>query len=293
MKLSIVTINLNNKDGLQKTIDSVVSQTFRDFEWIVIDGGSTDGSKELIEQYADYFSYWVSEPDKGIYNAMNKGIKVAKGEYLQFLNSGDWLVDETALERCFSHGFTADIAYGDLYYYNGEKLDHTVVYPELLTLRLFYQRSIGHPSSFIRNVLLQDSLYNESYKIVSDWEFFLKQAFDHKVFEHINEFVVCYNMDGISSTSLDLAMAERKKVIIDCFPEMLITDYNTMDEWENHLKNKQVMDVLEYGGKSRFYHKMITVGFILLRYLDRMMNIITRKNSNPRLRDDNGFDGLK
>ncbi len=89
MKLSIITVNLNNKDGLQKTIDSVISQTFKDFEWIVIDGGSTDGSKELIEKYSDYISYWVSEPDKGIYNAMNKGIKVAKGDYLEFLNSGD------------------------------------------------------------------------------------------------------------------------------------------------------------------------------------------------------------
>ena len=80
MKLSIITVNYNNREGLQRTIDSVVSQTFRDFEWIVIDGGSTDGSKELIKQYADHFSYWVSEPDKGIYNAMNKGILKATGE---------------------------------------------------------------------------------------------------------------------------------------------------------------------------------------------------------------------
>ena len=115
MKLSIITVNLNNRDGLQKTIDSVICQTFRDFEWIVIDGGSTDGSKELIEQYADHFAYWVSEPDKGIYNAMNKGIKVAKGEYLQFLNSGDSLWNETTLQGVvpFFSG-TTDIFYGDV-----------------------------------------------------------------------------------------------------------------------------------------------------------------------------------
>ena len=109
MKLSIITINYNNLAGLQKTIESVVSQTFRDFEWIVIDGGSVDGSRELIERYANSFSYWVSEPDKGIYNAMNKGIVVAKGDYLLFLNSGDWLCDEMALERSFSHHPTKDI----------------------------------------------------------------------------------------------------------------------------------------------------------------------------------------
>ena len=97
MKLSIITVNLNNRDGLKKTIDSVISQTFKDFEWIVIDGGSTDGSRELIEQYVNHFAYWVSEPDKGVYNAMNKGVKKAKGEYLQFLNSGDWLRDENTV----------------------------------------------------------------------------------------------------------------------------------------------------------------------------------------------------
>lgn len=89
MKLSIITINFNNRDGLQRTINSVLSQSFKDFEWIVIDGGSTDGSRNLLEIYKKYFSYWCSEPDKGVYNAQNKGISVAKGEYMSFMNSGD------------------------------------------------------------------------------------------------------------------------------------------------------------------------------------------------------------
>lgn len=79
-KLSIITINLNNYNGLKRTINSIISQTFTDYEWIVIDGGSTDGSRELIEQYSNLFAYWCSEPDKGIYNAMNKGIRHIKGE---------------------------------------------------------------------------------------------------------------------------------------------------------------------------------------------------------------------
>ena len=89
MKLSIITVNLNNLEGLKKTYESVVCQTFTDYEWLVIDGGSTDGSREFIEQHQDKFAYWCSEPDKGIYNAMNKGIVKAKGEYLNFMNSGD------------------------------------------------------------------------------------------------------------------------------------------------------------------------------------------------------------
>ena len=88
MKLSVITINYNNRDGLHKTIASVVNQSWREFEYIVIDGGSTDGSVDVIKSFADRIDYWVSEPDKGIYNAMNKGIDVAQGEYCIFINSG-------------------------------------------------------------------------------------------------------------------------------------------------------------------------------------------------------------
>ena len=99
MKLSVITINFNNKEGLAKTIVSVVGQTTRDFEWIIIDGGSTDGSRELIENNSDYITYYVSEPDKGIYNAMNKGIVASHGEYLLFLNSGDYLYNKDVIEQ--------------------------------------------------------------------------------------------------------------------------------------------------------------------------------------------------
>ena len=101
MKFSIITINYNNCEGLRRTIESVVNQTCHDFEYIIIDGGSTDGSVDVIKQYADQIDYWVSEPDKGIYNAMNKGVAVAKGEYCLFLNSGDSLHNNSALAKVF------------------------------------------------------------------------------------------------------------------------------------------------------------------------------------------------
>ena len=90
-KLTIITINFNHKEGLKRTIDSIVNQTFIGYEWIVVDGGSTDGSKELIEQYKDHFAWWCSEPDKGVYNAMNKGISHATGEALPrlYISSGE------------------------------------------------------------------------------------------------------------------------------------------------------------------------------------------------------------
>ena len=112
VKLSIITVNLNNLEGLKKTYESVVCQTFTDYEWLVIDGGSTDGSREFIEQHQNKFAYWCSEPDKGIYNAMNKGIVRAKGEYLNFMNSGDCFVKKETLAGVFGEERKVDILYG-------------------------------------------------------------------------------------------------------------------------------------------------------------------------------------
>src|SRR5690606_22317295 len=110
-KLSIVTINLNNLVGLQKTMQSVFNQTFTDYEYIVIDGGSTDGSKEYIEKHTNKLVYWVSEKDGGVYEAMNKGIIKATGEYCNFLNSGDYFWNNSVLEKSLVHN-EVDIFYG-------------------------------------------------------------------------------------------------------------------------------------------------------------------------------------
>ena len=117
-KLSIITVNKNNAEGLRKTIESVVCQTFKDFEYIVIDGASTDESVAVIETYLANVTYWVSKPDRGIYEAINKGIKVAVGEYCLFLNSGDYLSSDSILEKAFSYGFFEDIVYGDVIFEN-------------------------------------------------------------------------------------------------------------------------------------------------------------------------------
>ena len=272
MKLSIITVNFNNKAGLQNTIDSVVSQTFRDFEWIVIDGGSTDGSRELIEQNADLFSYWVSEPDKGIYNAMNKGIKVAKGDYLQFLNSGDWLSDEMALERSFSHHPTKDIVYGDLLFVENNVVIGERRYPKELSLRFFYQRTICHNASFIKRELFQKELYDEHYRIVSDWVFFLKQALMNASFEYLGEIVLCYDTSGISSVNKELVRIERETAIKDLMPKLLIRDFIAMDEMGALLNSNHVKKVLEYDGKKRLYRKMISGFFSLLGLVDKIIN---------------------
>ena len=171
MKLSIITVNLNDCNGLKKTIESVICQTFTDYEYIVIDGASTDGSVDVIKQYANKITYWVSEPDTGIYNAMNKGILQAKGEYCLFLNSGDWLVENNILEKVFSITFDEDIVYGYDKHVGSSKVK---CYPEKWNFRVFLDDTLPHVASFIkRNLFYEVAFYNEENKAISDWEFFV------------------------------------------------------------------------------------------------------------------------
>ena len=215
MKLSIITINLNNATGLQKTIESVVSQTFDDYEYIVIDGGSTDGSVDVIKQYADKITYWVSEPDRGVYHAMNKGIAQAKGEYCLFLNSGDWILQNDGLQYVFDKNPVEDIIYCDAQH--GDIIRN---YADRLTLLTFFESSITHQATFIKKSLFSTfGLYNETYKIVSDWEFFLKTAvYGQCSHKHISFLFVYFDINGISYKNFTEVENERAKVIEKNFP---------------------------------------------------------------------------
>jgi glycosyltransferase involved in cell wall biosynthesis len=269
MRLSLITINFNNRDGLRKTIDSVVAQTFKDFEWIVIDGGSTDGGRELLEQHASHFAYWVSEPDKGIYNAMNKGVDQAKGDYLLFLNSGDWLYNETSLERCMTHDFNAEVVYGNCVFHY---VDHDVKrhYPSNLTFEFLYRSSLAHCCSFIKREVLVKEHYNEDYKIVSDLEFWVKLVFLGGSFCHIDEFVSVFDTTGISSTNHDLDVSERKQMMSRYVPEMVVADYLRLETMQEKLSDEQVKGVLQYGHKKKLYHKLITSALVKIRVIEKI-----------------------
>ena len=224
MKLSIITINLNNREGLQKTIESVISQTFHDFEWIVIDGGSTDGSAELIKQYADHFTYWVSEPDKGIYNAMNKGIRQAKGEWLQFLNSGDLLYEKTTLQKIFDQEYSSDVLYGNAKNINKDGSISDYIAPDVLSYSHLYNGwPISHQASFFKRMLFVGHLYNEHFRIVSDWEYCLNLILRGCHFEHINRYVVWYDNNGISTMIMTTRWQEWE-IVRGCCPPHLKLD---------------------------------------------------------------------
>lgn len=227
MKLSVITINYNNRDSLKKTIESVVNQTYKDFEYIIIDGGSTDGSVEVLKEYSDKIDYWVSEPDKGIYNAMNKGIDIAKGEYCIFLNSGDSFCNYQTLSLSVPFLDGTDVVAGYAKLDTGE----IVIYPKEITLQSLYNHQQPcHQSSFIKTELLKKHRYDEKYKLVSDWKFFIHIfIYDNSSFKPIDIVVSVYDTNGLSSTNRTLIDEEHVKVLRDDFPKRIYDyyQYNT------------------------------------------------------------------
>ena len=278
MKLSIITINFNNKAGLQKTMDSVINQTFKDFEWIIIDGGSTDGSKELIEQYSKHITYWVSEPDKGIYNAMNKGIKVAKGEYLLFLNSGDYLKDNNIIERVIYTEFIADIVYGSTVMV-WDKNYHTIwdMPIENVTGKLFFEGSLLHQASFIRRSLFEKfGVYDETYMIAADWKFFTKAiVFGNSTVQRLPFTTAVYGIDGISTTRKDIDSEERKRGIGELWPPMISKDYERMSRLDKMSSNEMVILALKVYKTNRY---MRTIARYTMKLLIAVYSILKKIN---------------
>lgn len=229
LKLSIITINLNNGPGLKKTIESVVRQSSRNFEYIIIDGGSTDESTDIIKYYETKINYWVSEPDKGIYHAMNKGIVQANGEFCQFLNSGDWLVDANVVERMLTGHITSSVLIGNLLKLQPKnKIIRDTGQQGNISLYTLYRGTINHSSSYIKKKLfLQYGLYDESLKIVSDWKFFLiTVGLNDETVYYKNIDVSYFNIDGISNKSPLLNQQERRYVLDEILPKNVLVDYD-------------------------------------------------------------------
>ena len=168
MKYSIITINYNKCDGLLNTIESVIHQTYRNYEFIIIDGGSTDSSFDIIKKYQQSISYWVSEKDGGIYNAMNKGVKAAHGEYVIFINSGDMLYKSSVLEEALPY-MKYDIVHGVAENINSSASPLCLV--KISNKTDLFSPTLHHQACFFKRELFKKELYDEHYRIVSDWKF--------------------------------------------------------------------------------------------------------------------------
>ena len=315
IKLSIITINYNNAEGLRKTLASVAAQTYPNIEHIIVDGGSTDGSVEVIEAYASGVActasgcgikdavsaadaavnsqpakgaqlreatqpangtlpahsahhqiLWVSEKDKGIYNAMNKGIRMATGEYIEILNSGDILAADDVTERMMA-ALAAQCAEikGESLKIKGEETSETVTSASSLSpfasrlencpaifygnmtkvnaagqvvgksgyteysLRQFYCSTLNHDCAYIRKDLFEEyGLYDENLKIVSDWKWYLEAiGLGHVKPIYVDIDVTIFDDGGISETQLDKRAAERRQVLEELLPPAVLWDYDT------------------------------------------------------------------
>ena len=225
MKISIITINYNNKEGLLNTIKSIQKQTSNIYEYIVVDGNSIDGSVGVIKKYNDLITKWVSVDDTGIYNAMNKGVKLASGEYCLFLNAGDVLYSSKTIQNLNLQTFTYDFILGGVV---SPQVGHIKAKPNL-KLSDFYFGSIPHQSSIIRRQMLLDTPYDEKLRIVSDWKFALERIiFDQTSYKAISEIIAIEEAGGVSDGNSVTHSKERQTVLSDLLPKGVINDYNQM-----------------------------------------------------------------
>ena len=262
MILTIITINRNNAAGLEKTMRSVASQIGGDFEYVVIDGASTDGSVEVIRSFEATFGErmkWISEPDKGIYNAMNKGIGMATGDYLQFLNSGDSLVSDDVTMRMTEALKSKDypsILYGNMLkdIPGGKAMRDRCFAGREISFLGFFTGSLNHSSAYIRRSLFHRyGMYDEGFKIVSDWKWFLQAIIlggEKPVYVDVD--VTLFDMNGISEKNKALDKTERRRVLNELIPSTILADYdrwalsmNRMRRLERHPWANRIVTLLE------------------------------------------------
>jgi glycosyltransferase involved in cell wall biosynthesis len=247
--------------GLEKTIQSVITQTTDDFEYLVIDGNSDDSSVEIIKKYTDKISWWISEPDAGIYNAMNKGIKKAQGDYYLFLNSGDWLIENKTLENVFKEiDGTADIYYSNRIGTDG----YLAVYPDILDVNQLIKVTISHQNAIIKRTLFfTHGFYNEKLIISSDWEHFLKESWIyHSKFVHVSTNIAIVDTVGISNTDHLRVRAERLIVYKNVFGELA----DTIIENANY-RETIYSDIIKHWGNSRLLDFILKVYRYIIRRL--------------------------
>lgn len=248
MKLSIITINRNNANGLEKTLRSVAVQTFKEFEYIIVDGASTDDSVEVIKKYEPLFLHlkWVSEPDSGIYNAMNKGIRMVSGDYIQILNSGDGLASPDVTEQMWGAlervGFP-NILYGNMVkcFPDGRRMVDKCFAGQEITMLGMYTGTLNHDPAYIRRDLFEKyGYYDENLKIVSDWKWYLQAIIlgGEKPY-YVDMDVTLFDMTGISETNKELDKAERKQVLDQMFPKAILADYERFAFPINQIKRLQ------------------------------------------------------
>ena len=256
-KISIITINFNDREGLERTCQSIAEQKVRPYEWIVIDGGSTDGSIDVIKQYEDCISYWVSEPDNGIYDAFNKGVKVSSGDFINFINSGDCLAGPNVIEQLSfefeNTGKEYDYVVGRTML-DGDPL-RLLIPPQEVTATFLFQSYLSCPSTLFGSSLFDQIQFNQDFRIVGDWVFSVESLLLHNAkYKSIDLVVADYDTHGISMTQKWDAFIERESAWKHFFGERVYEDFVRLTSGKTTLE-KIVCRVAQYKG----LYKLLTI----------------------------------
>ena len=260
MKLTIITINFNNNEGLRKTLESTLIQTYTNFEHCIIDGASSDNSVDIIKDYKERANKkgikvkWISERDSGIYDAMNKGIDMADGEYIQFLNGGDYLVNKETVKDVdtYINQNTVPIFYGNMLKASStSKMKRCRGFKgEKITFLHFYTRTLNHPVTFIKKELFKKyGNYDTTLKIVADWEWFLRTVIiNAEEVGYYNKDIAIFDVQGISSDPMRYTV-ERTKVLKYYIPDAILNDYKKLASIMR--KIRRIMNIINISSSSQ------------------------------------------
>lgn len=230
-KISVITVVYNDCVGLEKTIQSVMSQTYNSIEYIVVDGGSTDGTVDIIKKYESFIGKWISEKDNGIYDAMNKGIQMSTGDWLNFLNASDYFISNTIVEDIAKHLDSSSIVYGNMIRTDGKRRYLTKgAHGNTLDAVDFMHSSISHQAAFIRKEVFQKyGFYSTNYRLASDAEFFYRVLVENKEsFKYIDKPFVIFALGGASSKQQQLYNQERKDFLLKSLSESVYERYEEL-----------------------------------------------------------------
>ena len=254
-KLSIITVCRNEEAGIAKTAESIVTQTWQDFEWIVIDGASTDGTLDKLKPYAGRIERLVSEPDSGIYNAMNKGIRLAQGEYLIFMNGGDAFHHPEVLEEVFAQNPDGDVLYGDATVFERGKERRRKAPPTISSPLYFVYGTISHQATFIRRELfLKYGEYDETLTLSSDHKHWIIFALNGCRFQYTGVITAMFDMNGLSRRRMDITRQEAVHVIEEYFHpgDLAQLPRETFVIWWRLFGRLPLLKIKSCGGKIRY-----------------------------------------
>ena len=265
-KYTIITINYNNGKELRRTIESVINQSFRDVEYIIIDGGSTDDSVDIIKQYAEHIDFWISERDRGVYNAMNKGLGHAHGEYVNFMNSGDSFYSPHVLEEIDRQISDTDILFGNVCDSVSGRIYGGIPAGSEVTFLTLKKEILCHQGTFYRRSIFDSHPYDESLKLIADWKVNVQAiVFDNCKVKVVDTIVANYDLTGMSSTQSTLHAEERQKVMSELFPERILKDYE-------HLYTESEMPLVSLLPKLKQRGRMQRIIYLFAKYVLGLTN---------------------